>query len=108
MDGGKDKLSNLAVACQQCNQHRGSQMNAAKQKAHVSKPSEIAKPRNKVTEPATIGMTAKQATNVTKSLTLEMIAPSTRSYGQFYGQLSLPFDEPSPKPAFKIRYRLAR
>ena len=31
MDGGTDRLSNLKVACLQCNQHRGRQMNQARQ-----------------------------------------------------------------------------
>jgi hypothetical protein len=32
MDGGTDKFSNLALACLHCNQHRGRQMNLARQK----------------------------------------------------------------------------
>jgi 5-methylcytosine-specific restriction endonuclease McrA len=33
MDGGTDDLSNLAVACLHCNQHRGTQKNQSKQKS---------------------------------------------------------------------------
>ena len=32
MDGGSDKVENLAVACWHCNQHRGRQKNMALQK----------------------------------------------------------------------------
>lgn len=32
MKGGKDNLKNLAAACFHCNQHRGKQMNATKQR----------------------------------------------------------------------------
>ena len=32
MDGGTDDLNNLAAACFHCNQHRGQQMNGARQK----------------------------------------------------------------------------
>ncbi|MEZ5764434.1 MAG: HNH endonuclease signature motif containing protein [Xanthobacteraceae bacterium] len=31
MDGGSDKLDNLAAACLHCNQHRGRQMDEARQ-----------------------------------------------------------------------------
>jgi len=34
MDGGSDNLTNLAAACFHCNQHRGLQMNGARQKAN--------------------------------------------------------------------------
>lgn len=37
MDGGSDDLSNLAAACFHCNQHRGRQMNEARQRAHQLK-----------------------------------------------------------------------
>jgi 5-methylcytosine-specific restriction endonuclease McrA len=32
MDGGTDEMSNLAAACHHCNQHRGQQMNGARQR----------------------------------------------------------------------------
>ncbi|HMG46835.1 MAG TPA: HNH endonuclease signature motif containing protein [Allosphingosinicella sp.] len=33
MDGGRDRVANLAAACLECNQHRGRQMNQARQRA---------------------------------------------------------------------------
>ena len=33
MDGGKDRVANLAAACLHCNAHRGQQMNQARLKA---------------------------------------------------------------------------
>lgn len=36
MKGGKDDLKNLAAACWHCNQHRGKQMNATKQRKKAS------------------------------------------------------------------------
>jgi len=33
MDGGKDRVANLAAACLHCNSHRGRQMNQARIKA---------------------------------------------------------------------------
>ncbi|WP_442920979.1 HNH endonuclease [Mesorhizobium sp. Cs1299R1N3] len=38
MDGGADRVSNLAAACHHCNQHRGQQMNHARQMAGRRKP----------------------------------------------------------------------
>ncbi len=35
MYGGRDRVSNLAAACFQCNQHRGVQMNRARQRAQT-------------------------------------------------------------------------
>ncbi|RUV00999.1 hypothetical protein EOA79_19595 [Mesorhizobium sp. M1A.F.Ca.IN.020.03.2.1] len=36
MKGGGDDLKNLAAACFHCNQHRGQQMNGARQKAQLA------------------------------------------------------------------------
>ncbi|WP_084646385.1 HNH endonuclease [Devosia insulae] len=36
MDGGSDKIENLAAACLHCNQHRGQQKNTALQKRAVA------------------------------------------------------------------------
>jgi 5-methylcytosine-specific restriction endonuclease McrA len=38
MDGGSNELSNLAAACFHCNQHRGHQMNYARQTVGRRKP----------------------------------------------------------------------
>ena len=35
MDGGRDIVANLKAACLHCNQHRGRQMNQARQKARA-------------------------------------------------------------------------
>ncbi|MEM6476636.1 MAG: HNH endonuclease [Pseudomonadota bacterium] len=35
MDGGSNKQDNLAAACLHCNQHRGRQMNEARQRARA-------------------------------------------------------------------------
>jgi uncharacterized protein (TIGR02646 family) len=37
MDGGTDELKNLAAACFHCNQHRGQQMNGARQKERLTR-----------------------------------------------------------------------
>ena len=37
MDGGRDRVANLAAACFHCNQHRGSQKNKARQQAMARK-----------------------------------------------------------------------
>lgn len=37
MDGGSNRVSNLAAACFHCNQHRGRQMNQARQRAHAER-----------------------------------------------------------------------
>ncbi len=36
MDGGSDKRDNLAAACRHCNQHRGRQMNADRQRKRAA------------------------------------------------------------------------
>lgn len=37
MDGGSDKIDNLAAACWHCNQHRGRQKNMTVQKRAVAR-----------------------------------------------------------------------